>query len=86
MNLKNINLSEKKPYPKDYMLFVYIYMKLEKKTYYSTNKEINGAMLGIEDWLQRGKKYILGVMKIFCILSWYLHDLIYLPKLMNYTL
>lgn len=85
MNLKNINLSEKKPCLKDYMLFIYIYMKLKKKTYYSTNK-IKGAILGIEDWLQRGKKYILGVMKIFCILSWYLHDLIHLPKLVNYTL
>lgn len=76
MNLKSIDLSEKKPHLKDYKLFNSIYVKLEKKTYYSTKKRINGVRVGIGDWLQRGKKYILGVTKMFYILIWwYLHDL-----------
>lgn len=49
MYLKNINVSGKKPYPKDYRLFNSVYMKLEKKTYYNTKEEITRARLGIGD-------------------------------------
>lgn len=68
MNLKSINLSENKPHHQEYTLYNFVYVKLEKKTCYSIKNQINGARVGSGDWLQRGKKYILGVMKIFCIL------------------
>lgn len=81
MNLKSIDLNAKKPHLEDYKLFNSIYVKLEKKTYYSTKKRINGVRVDIGDWLQRDKKYIFGVTKMFYILIlWYWHNLYIFAK------